>query len=55
MSSVEIQSGVRPEVHPGVHPEVHRDLRRSRRIARHGAVPGRSKKLRSPRHIEADS
>jgi hypothetical protein len=46
---------IHPGVRQGVHPEVHRDRRRIRPIARRGAVPGRPEKLRSPRHIEADS
>jgi hypothetical protein len=55
MSSGEIHPEVRPGVHQGVRPEVHRCSRPIRRIARRGADPGGAEKLRSPRHIEADS
>lgn len=55
MTSVEIHPEVRPRVRQKVHPEVRRDLRRTRPIARRGTDRGRSKTLRSPRHIEADS
>lgn len=55
MSTGEIQPGVQPGVLQGVQPGVHRDPPRTGRIARRAADPGGAEKLRSPRHIEADS